>query len=53
MNNIILAYLFRYLELLTKAYFEGDPLNVTPSIEKTLLMIELEISKGFEKEEIS
>lgn len=53
MNNIILAYLFRYLELLTKAYFEDDPLNVKPSIEKTLLMIELEISKGFEKEEIS
>jgi hypothetical protein len=44
--------LFKYLELLTKAYFTDDPLNVKPSIEKVLLLIELEINKGFEKEEL-
>ncbi|MFS0594206.1 hypothetical protein AB1L05_21765 [Cytobacillus horneckiae] len=52
MNNIIIAYLYRYLELLTKAYFDGDPLNVKPSIEKTLLLIEMEINKGIEMEEV-
>lgn len=39
--------LFRYFELLTKACFTDDPLNVKPSIEKVLLQIEIELNKTF------
>jgi hypothetical protein len=46
-----LENLFKYLELLTKAYFTDDPLNVKPSIEKVTLLIELEINKGYGTEE--
>lgn len=42
--------LFKYLDVLTKLYFTDDPLNVKPSIEKTMLMIELEINKEYGKE---
>lgn len=51
MNNSKIEKLFRYFELLSKAYFTDDPLNVKPSIEKVMLLIELEINKGYEKED--
>ena len=50
MNETKLDQLYKYLELLTKAYFTDDPLNVKPSIEKVMLLIELEINKGYEEE---
>lgn len=50
MNEVKLEKLYRYLELLTKAYFTDDPLNVKPSIEQVMLLIELEINKGLEEE---
>jgi hypothetical protein len=43
--------LFRYFELLSKAYYTDDPLNVKPSIEKVILLIEMEINKNYESEE--
>ncbi|WP_187445015.1 hypothetical protein [Rossellomorea vietnamensis] len=43
--------LFRYFELLSKAYYTDDPLNVKPSIEKVMLLIEMEINKNYESEE--
>lgn len=50
MDNPKLENLYKYLEILTKAYFTDDPLNVKPSIERAMLLIELEINKGYEEE---
>ncbi|MDC2863838.1 hypothetical protein [Bacillus sp. BP-3] len=50
MNEFRLEKLYKYLELLTKAYFTDDPLNVKQSIEKVMLLIELEINKGYGEE---
>jgi hypothetical protein len=50
MNEKRLENLFKYFELLTKAYFTDDPLDVKPSIQKIMLLIELEINKGFGQE---
>lgn len=44
-ETVKLEDLFRYFELLTKAYFTDDPLNIKPSIEKVLLLIEIELNK--------
>lgn len=52
MNEQRLEKLFKYFELLSAAYFTGDPLNVKPSIENVLLLIELEINKSFKEEEM-
>lgn len=51
MDDIKLEKLYKYLDLLTKAYFTDDPLNVKPSIEKVTLLIELEINKGYGDDE--
>ncbi|HDR3446993.1 hypothetical protein P4V72_08505 [Bacillus thuringiensis] len=50
-DDIKLEKLYKYFDLLTKAYFTDDPLNVKPSIEKVTLLIELEINKGYEDDE--
>jgi hypothetical protein len=52
MNQSRLCNLFKYLELLTKAYFTDDPFNVKDSIEKVMLLIELEFNKGYTEKDI-
>lgn len=51
MNELKLEKLFKYFELLSGAYFTDDPLNVKPSIERVLFLIEMEFNKSFEEEE--
>lgn len=47
MDKNRLDNLYKYLDLLTKAYFTDDPLNVKASIERVFILIELEINKGY------
>lgn len=46
-----LENLFRYLYLLTGAYFEKDPLDVKRSVERVKHLIELELNEKYEMEE--
>ena len=39
MNELKLDKLLKYLEILTKAYFDGDPLNVKPSIDRVTFLL--------------
>lgn len=51
MNEDKLEKLFKYLELLTGAYFTDDSLNVKPSVERVIHLIELELNEMYEGEE--
>lgn len=46
-----LANLFKYLELLTDAYFTDDPLDVKPLIKRVTFLIEMEFNESYEGEE--
>lgn len=51
-DNHNLDKLFKYFKLLSQSYFQGDPLNVKTSIEKVMLLIELELNKEYEGERL-
>lgn len=50
MKDDKLEKLFKYLELLTGAYFTDDSLGVKPSVVRVIHLIELELNKMYEGE---